>query len=630
MAALVVAAVGGWRARRLLRDELDRVPVRERLALLAALLGWAVLVAVLPPHAPWATMTHGLERYADLRDHAWPINLQHLHGPGFFGTVGLVYLGSGGLISPFAANAALSALAGVALFVAARVQSGRPEVAWGAAVAWWFAPVVLRMAPTLALYGPALALLCLALAAWSLWAAHDDDDLWLAAAALSAAAMGCRADFLGFVPVVCGGWLLCWHAPRLLRWSLARALAVGFAALVVGARVAELLDSADPRARGEMPFALPQFVGPWLGLLALGWLLAQAPGPGGRRLWQVVGAPVAVALVLGIAVQLVARGVVPDLPRISPFWHAGYSSPASWAWAALGLVALLVGRPRDLVWLVGVWAFGAALYTVSVDSSSTWVHTSLATWPVYALLIGHGFGALSAQLGPRWRGWVWALLLGSAAHGLWSHRDWVGWVYPRQHEFFWLQRVRAALPAGARVAFLTHVDIPAVQPSLYPQLAQRGAIARFLGGSNQARWNPERGGTERGHLQPWKLQSLQEAMADEDLSAPRYYLRTLDCARALLRLDERTAVYGETEGALRAPVAAELYRPELDVARHALVAAVDGVDAYCAAVERRFELEPVDVVPLPYGHIGHPREQLYGPDPHLGLYRIVGVRAETE
>ena len=62
MAALVVAAVGGWRARRLLRDELDRVPVRERLALLAALLGWAVLVAVLPPHAPWATMTHGLER----------------------------------------------------------------------------------------------------------------------------------------------------------------------------------------------------------------------------------------------------------------------------------------------------------------------------------------------------------------------------------------------------------------------------------------------------------------------------------------------------------------------------------------------------------------------------------------
>jgi hypothetical protein len=628
LAALLAACWSWWRARRVVREELAGLPAPWLPVLF--LLPWALLVAWLPPHAPWETMTHELERYADLRDLDYPINLQHLHGPGFLGTVGAVRWLSGGLISPFAANAAMAGLAGLALFLAGWWQARRWEVAWGTLGAFLLAPVVVRLAPTLSLYLPAVALLAVALAAWSLWGERDDDDVFTAAVACSAAAMCCRADFLVFVPGVVGSWWLLLHPSRLRALSGRRWLVLAGGGLVVAARVVELLDSADARSQGGPPLMVPERLGPWLVLLVATIGLVHLRLPGGRRPWEVVSVPVAVALVVAAVVQLVARVVPPDLARTSPFWHAGYTSPAWWGFAGLGLIGLVLRRPREAVWLVCVLCGGAALVAASVDSSSTWVRTSLSTWPFLALLVGHGVGVLGAagrRAGAMGAAAAVAVFLATAGQGVVAHADWIGWVYPRQAEFLWLQRVRAQLPAGARVAFLTWRDVPDITSELYPQLAQRGAIARFLGGENQAVFDPVGGGTPLGPLQPWTLQSLGEALADEDLSVPRYYLRTLDCARALLRLDQQTAVYGDREGPLEAPVNAELYRPELDLERHAAVRAVHGVDVFCARVEQRFVLEPVDVVPLQHGHIGHPREQIYGEEPHLGLYRIVGIRA---
>jgi hypothetical protein len=596
-----------WRLWPMIREELD-LPRPLALGLGGVMAAQALVITTTVVHGPWATMTHGLERLADLQGPEIPVNLQHLHGPGFLVTVGGPFLVSGELLHPYAISTLLTLASTLALALAAWWARQDASHTLAVAIAFGFGPVVLRLAPTTSLYVPAVWWLLAAIATTELYLRRDAPLALMASGCAVAAAAMTRADFLLFAPLVVGLRVLT-ERPAIL--GKPRHLLMGAApALFLVPRLAELQSLADTRTSHGPALALPENLGPWVALAAAAavtWHLR-------RRLTV----PVWGALVLGAGLQIGARFQPPILARISPFWDAATTSPTWPLVSALGFAVLVHRRPRSAVWLGGVVVAATALYWPSVDSASTWVRTGAAAWWAWSWLLAEAVAAV----GPVGDRPARLALLATAAWPLVAD-PWVGHVYPRQHEHRLLDATLAELPDDATLVLLSVTDVPdGVDPSTHHQLLNRGAVARYLGGTNHRAFDVDRHGTTRGEARPWTLQSIGDALASPDHPGPRYFLETLDCHRLLHGDDPLRPLAGDVPLALDAPLAVAPHRPEHDIALQERARAIEIPDGPCVRMHRSFRLDPVIRVPISHENAGASREQVVGGEPEIGLYRV--------
>lgn len=598
------ACVGIWvlAMSRTTRTPMPRWLMGTLLGIVVVQVVWMSTVVV---HGPWATMTHGLERYADIRDQARPVNLEHLHGPGFAATVGL--LAKMGL-DPYRASLLLMSAIAPFLALASWWSDDDPIAAVSIGALFAASPLVLRLGPTTSLYVPAVLLLAMGLAASSLWLRTGQRGALVATSAAVVAAAHTRADFLLFAPAVVGLRILI-ESPRAL--SSPRELLLGaWPGLLILPRLAELIGGSDTRTGHGPSLALPDHLTPWLVLLAAVLLLFRTPL--GTRIAARVGWPVPLAIAIAAAIQLGARTPWPELAQMSPFLHAGHTSPAAW----LGLLAaLLLAPPRRTLWLSACIVLGAALYWPAMDSASTWVRTGLAPWFAWCWLAGQGVATL-----PR-RAAVGLLVL-ICGTGPWLTHDWLRWSYPRQQEFALLQDVRERLPPGATLTILTTDDVPqGVTVDTHHQLLRRSGIPRFLGGRNHATLDVNRAGTPRGEEQPWTLQSISTAL-DGPTKGPHYFLQTLDCHRHLVDPTSLEVVAGDHAVMLERATPISMARPERDFDLHAIAHSLPAADAYCRAMHANFHSEVIVEVPVHDGNLGAAREQVVSSEPKIGLYRL--------
>ncbi len=235
------------------------------------------------------------------------------------------------------------------------------------------------------------------------------------------------------------------HIPvtTLLLAALVAAPAGGAGGMAaVAATVAMVYTRPDALPLAVLPAALlwgnpSRFRLPFVGALVLGVLGRASTLPVSTAVLQ----PETLLDAETLTHALTPRIGMPEPERaFQLFLHAGFTPPAWWALALVGMVC----APRALRWLaIATIALGTGAVVTKVWPLADAIRLQLPAQVGWALLVGYGVYAL--------RRWGWLLLLAGAAPYLWHAVP----EYPQAREFRFLAETVPTLPADARIRFVS-------------------------------------------------------------------------------------------------------------------------------------------------------------------------------
>lgn len=408
--ALPAAALAGAPAFRPAPPGADPAEPRRALLLLLLLLALHAL-AVKPrlPHNRW----HEQHATGILLGVDAPLGfggLEPMHGPAYAQAMKAARALTGGNISVFSLNYAVSLASTLAFFALILLLSDSGSHALVAAALLLFSPARMRLSTTESMFLLVELFSLLSLLAGALYARTG--SRWpLAACALAAlAAMNLRAELFVFFPL-----LLIAHG-LILRRSLPRGpaplVALAGVALLAAPRLAEILAEGDPRTGLFLPRG-----GDWI-------LLREGP-----RALHVFFDPAYTPLAFPL---LLAAGAV-------------------WLYARhrrlLACAALHAG------WLV-------YFYSLHLTCVSLKVRTALGAQFVLVAVASCGARALLDRLGSAARRAGYAAVLFALCLLPWRYREFLGRLYTQQQEYLFLERAAAMLPSSALLVTLAEEDDP--------------------------------------------------------------------------------------------------------------------------------------------------------------------------
>lgn len=612
-------------SRRELRAAFSDVPRHAWTALGAGVALWLGVVAHVVPHSVWSTHTHDFGRVADIREGITGITGAALHGPGTTTVIANPVWATGGRLTLFQAAEGASALTLCALFLLGWRLYRSTSGAFGAAVFMGTAPAWLRLTATPSQLIPAGLYLALSLLLTELFAATGSARLAAACATALSLLMQTRAEMIPLGPLSVG-LLLLWRRPQILTELRRRdlwAVLVGFVLSLVPWLVA-LATFDDDRTHGEARIlSLPTFT-IWFVGVAIIRLLAAPP----ERLRAVrIPAPVAAAATLTWLAQ-VPRLVPPTvLPSLHPLWEPDYTGPVHPALFLLGAATLLVRRPVALAWLTCGWFASVHLVVPAVDSPSTYIRASAPSWIYLALTaaaVAHEAETTLARWLPRARVLVPMLWFTALAIDGRARLDWLTRLYPPNHELALIEALRERLGPDDLVVTLAPHDLPdgiADEPRYKASIYDRNGPAWVIGGT-PIDLPPDAPLPARSSDTHHRV-GIRTWLEDRPVtSGTTWYLRTASCSRALFDVSQNLFTSGETTWR-RADVHSGWKRTELRPSHVRAFTEHPYEDPWCASMEASAHLEPVLLIPLEPGNQGSLMEELFGPEPTLGLYRVL-------
>lgn len=586
------------------------VPLWAWCALLALLAARVGVTEALGVPGVWHSNQHGLDRVADVVANTPPgrANLGLLHGYGYYVVFQPLYRLFDGAVDVFRLAVGVTSLALVAAFLWLRALWASDRTALLGAAVLAASPVLLRIGATESMYVPAMAW---TLAALWLFELHlrTDEGRWLVLG-LGAAVVAAqtRAELMALVPA----WLvlsMLLRRPSWLRTAWRRpvvVLAVPMAGVLFLPRLLEVLATPPPddlRRTAADPLADPRLfvldLVAALGVLALPWV-RRGVVEGWRRLRLPSTPWVGLATAVGLGAVAYGAWVWPNGGPELRTWqiHAAFDPALEAPWVGvLVVVGAWIGARRDpgvVAWAALAWAGAMWVYLPQYDCLSTFVRTSLSTWPLLAALAAPALDAVVGRGRALGVAAVALLLVGDVVWGV----PFLTARYPKQIQADLVDVVRRTVPEGDIVVWLAEADAP------------DDARARGLRVS-------------RAHLDhwlgpAWTVRPLRD-WVDGVLPPDRdvWFVRTADCQRVLLDPRGDAALAGRDTVRWR-------YLDTSDLTTAPRIA-VDGlpsdwIDPWCgAALEASTE-----VVAMPLGDrvAGSIYEALVGAPAVVGLYRL--------
>ncbi|MFH2202761.1 MAG: hypothetical protein ABIJ96_06585 [Elusimicrobiota bacterium] len=418
--SLALLGVGTLASLKILARPFSSLKKSDAVVLALLLAGHVFFVKPLLPHNIW----HEQHAVGLLTIVEGSNMLEDLHGPSYRGAMTALHAVSGGKLSVFSLNYAVSCVSALLLFLLVFLLTGGSLPAQFAFAMLLFLPVHMRLSTTESVFVLAEFFSLLTLTLFLIAARTRRLPVFFLGLLSLVTVMHIRAELAPLFPLVLLVYLLGMRHRLPPGLYGKRGLWAGAAAVMVLGipRALELLGRGDSRVTGGMP---PQE-------LLLTWL--------------------------------------DRLPHLNIFFDPGYTPAVYIALFLVGL-AYLCKENRRLFWCVNMhWLLLSVFYLAHLSCLALRVRTAMTTQFVFIGTAAFGLHSLLQRLRQRERkiASIAALALVCALPAL--HRKFLRTLYTKQQEYLFLVQAARLLPDSSLFVHLSPTDQPGIRQNLEYQM----------------------------------------------------------------------------------------------------------------------------------------------------------------